>query len=386
MSGPLTGIRVVELGIVIAGPAAATLLADWGAEVIKLEPLNGDPQRGNTDGAAFEMDNRGKRSICLDLKTPQGRALAHQLIENADVFLTNLRPSALERLGLSYDELAQHNPRLVYADISGYGRAARDRPGYDVGGFWSRAGIALALTPRGSDPPVPRGGMGDHVTGLATAAGVSAALLARERTGMGQRVSTSLLRSGTYVLGTDLAHAARGGKPHSGLRRMMYNPMLAVYRAGDDRWFWLLGVQATRHWPNVARAVGRPELLDDPRFADMEQLLSHRLELMALLDEAFATRPLEEWAAVFAEHDVWWDPLLSIEEVLEDPLVVQSGAFRDSAEAPHRAIATPVDFSTLPEAPAPRAPETGEHTEQVLLELGWDWDGIARLKDDRVIP
>ena len=386
MTGPLAGVRVVELGIVIAGPAASTLLADWGAEVVKLEPLDGDPQRGNSDGSAFEMDNRGKRSVCVDLKSDQGRSLAYQLIDAADVFVTNLRTSAVERLGLSYEVLSARNPRLVYADISGYGRSVPDRPGYDVGGFWSRAGIALALTPRGTEPPVPRGGMGDHVTGLATAAGVSAALVARSQTGLGQRVSTSLLRSGTYVIGSDLANAERGGKPLPGLRRMMYNPMLGVYRAGDDRWFWLLGVQATRHWPNLARAIGRPELLDDPRFADMDGLVSHRLELMALLDEAFSHGTLDEWAEAFAEHDVWWDPLLSFDEVLDDPLVTRSGAFRESADAPHRAIATPVDFSTVPDSPAPRAPEAGEHTEEVLLELGWDWEGIARLKAARVIP
>jgi crotonobetainyl-CoA:carnitine CoA-transferase CaiB-like acyl-CoA transferase len=228
--------------------------------------------------------------------------------------------------------------------------------------------------------------MGDHVTGLATAAGVSAALLARERTGLGQRVSTSLLRSGTYVIGSDLANAERGGKPLPGLRRMMYNPMLGVYRAADDRWFWLLGVQATRHWPNVARAIGRPDLLEDPRFSDMEALLANRLDLMALLDEAFAHGTLDEWAEVFAEHDVWWDPLLTFDEVLEDPLVTASGAFRESADASHRAIATPVDFSSLPDTPAPRPPEAGEHTEEVLLELGWDWEGIGALKDAGVIP
>ena len=383
--GPLDGVRVVELGVVIAGPAAAAILADWGADVVMVEPRKGDPQRGNTEPAYFGLDNRGKRSVALDLKTPEGRDVVLALIERADVVVTNLRSSALERLGLDWATISARFPRLVYAAITGYGTGDPDRPGYDMGAFWSRAGTALALTPKGGEPPFQRPGMGDHITAVNAAAGICAALLARSRTGTGQLVSTSLLRAGTYVIGSDLAVLARGGRPGTRARRFMGNPLLGSYRAGDDRWFWLLGVQSGRHWPSVARAIGRPDLADDPRYADPGQLVANRRAAMELLDEAFSARPLAEWEAVFAREDVWYERVQSPEEALADPVLAAAGAFRDTEDG-GRTVATPVDFSTIQAGPAPRAPEAGEHTEEVLLELGWTWADMSGLKDRGVIP
>jgi crotonobetainyl-CoA:carnitine CoA-transferase CaiB-like acyl-CoA transferase len=383
--GPLDGVRVVELGVVIAGPAAAAILADWGADVVKVEPREGDPQRGNTEPAYFGLDNRGKRSVALDLKTTEGRDVVLALIERADVVVTNLRSSALERLGLDWATVSARFPRLVYAAITGYGTGDPDRPGYDMGAFWSRAGTALALTPKGGEPPFQRPGMGDHITAVNAAAGICAALLARSRTGTGQLVSTSLLRAGTYVIGSDLAVLARGGRPGTRARRFMGNPLLGSYRAGDDRWFWLLGVQSGRHWPSVARAIGRPDLADDPRYADPGQLVANRRAAMELLDEAFSARPLAEWEVVFAREDVWYERVQSPEEALADPVLAAAGAFRDTEDG-GRTVATPVDFSTIQAGPAPRAPEAGEHTEEVLLELGWTWADMSGLKDRGVIP
>jgi crotonobetainyl-CoA:carnitine CoA-transferase CaiB-like acyl-CoA transferase len=385
---PLEGVRVVELGVVVAGPATGTLLADWGADVIKLEPPEGDPQRGNTNAVYFDLDNRGKRSVALDLKKLEGRAVAHTLVDTADVFVSNLRAGALARLGLDYETLAQRNPRLVYAAISGYGAhgEAAEKAGYDVGAFWSRSGMALALTPQGNEPPVPRPGMGDHVTSLATAAGITAALFARHTTGVGQQVLTSLLRTGAYVVSGDIATKANGTDPRAGLRRMMFNPLLGSYQAGDGRWFWLLGVQATRHWPGITRAIGRPELAEDPRFVGLDKLTRNRLEVLKILDEAFATKTLDEWAVLFAEHDIWWDPLLTYEQLLVDPVTLAAGVFRDVEGASRRTVATPVDFSTFAAGPAPTAPEAGQHTEEVLLELGYDWDAIGRLHAAGVLP
>jgi crotonobetainyl-CoA:carnitine CoA-transferase CaiB-like acyl-CoA transferase len=386
MPGPLTGVRVVELGVVMAGPATAAILADWGADVVKLEPREGDPQRGNAEPAYFRLDNRGKRSVALDLKTERGREIVLQLLGGADVFVTNLRPSALERLGLDWASLWARFPRLVYAAISGYGTGSEaDRPGYDMGAFWSRTGTALALTARGGEPPFQRPGMGDHTTAVNTAAGICAALLARERTGAGQRVGTSLVRTGVYFNGSDLAVLARGGSAGTRSRRIMGNPLLGAYRAADDRWFWLLGVQAGRHWPAVTRAIGRPELAADPRFATAEQLFRNRRDVMALLDEAFATRPLAEWEDVFLREDVWYERVQTPEEAVADPGLAEAGAFRETEDG-DRTVATPVDFSTLDPGPAPRAPEAGEHTEEVLLELGWTWEQLVDLKDEGVIP
>jgi crotonobetainyl-CoA:carnitine CoA-transferase CaiB-like acyl-CoA transferase len=388
MPGPLEGIRVIELGVVIAGPAAAGLLGDWGADVVKVEPPTGDPQRGNAETALFELDNRGKRSVCLDLKTPGGVELLIQLLSNADVFVTNLRLPALARLGLDHESLAKRFPALIYAAITGYGTSSdgADKAGYDVGAYWSRSGMALALTPDGTEPPVSRPGMGDHPTGMALAAGICAALVERNRTGRGQFVSTSLLRTGAYVIGSDLASRANGGHLEPGLRRMMFNPLLAVYRSADERWFWLLGLQATRHWPRITRAIGRPELVDDPRFSTMRALMTNRQEVLAVLDEAFTAQPMAYWADVFAREDVWWDPLLTFDEVLTDPLVASAGVFREVADSDDRAVAGPVDFSSLEPGPAPRAPEAGEHTEQILLDAGLDWDDITAAKDAGAIP
>jgi crotonobetainyl-CoA:carnitine CoA-transferase CaiB-like acyl-CoA transferase len=384
----MTGIKVVELGVVIAGPAAAAVLGDWGATVIKVEPPDGDPQRGNTNTAYFELDNRGKRSICLDLKTAAARSVLLALLEDADVFVTNIRSSALTRLGLDFAALSARCPRLVYAAISGYGGrgAGADKPGYDIGAYWSRSGMAMLLTPDGSTPPASRPGQGDHPTGLAAAAGIAAALLQRERTGRGQLVSTSLLRTGAYAVGSDLISASYAMPAVPVAPRMMANPLLACYRAGDGHWFWILGVQPMRHWPGVVQAVDRPELLDDERFADLRSMTRNRRDLMAILDEAFAAHPMAYWVEQFARYDVWWDPVQTPAEVLADPLLADAGVWLDNADGGPRTVATPVDFSAAPAGPAERAPEAGEHTEQILLELGYDWPAIATLKEGGSIP
>jgi crotonobetainyl-CoA:carnitine CoA-transferase CaiB-like acyl-CoA transferase len=398
-------VKVVELGVVVAGPACAGILLDWGAEVVKVEPPEGDPHRGNIITALFELDNRGKRSVCLDLKNEAAREVLLRLLADADVLVTNLRLAALARLGLDYETLSARFPRLIYAAATGYGVTGEgaDKPGYDMGAYWSRAGIAFALTQEGTPPPVSRPGMGDHPTAMALAAGVCAALVEQRTHGRGQFVTTSLLRTGSYTISCDLASHARGQLATPGLSRMMYNPILAVYQAGDGHWFWLLGLQGARHWPSIARAIDRPELAEDPRYATMADLGRNRGEVLALLDEAFARQPLDHWAEVFARHDVWWDPVYSFDEVLADPFAHAAGVFRPVAARDGDAtgendaagptgerrvvtVATPVDFSSFQPGDAPRAPEIGEHTEEVLLDLGFDWSRIIALKDAGAIP
>ncbi|HJW71006.1 MAG TPA: CoA transferase [Candidatus Binatia bacterium] len=401
MPGPLEGIRVIELGLWVAGPSAGAVLADWGAEVIKIEPPEGDPFRGLYLMAAgaelpanppFELDNRGKRSVVLNLATAEGKRIACSLVERADVFITNMRVAALARLELDWERLAARNPRLVYGLVTGYGERGpdADRPSYDIGAFWSRAGIAAALTPPGGDPPFQRGAMGDHTAGMTLAGGVSAALLARERTGRGQLVSTSLLRVGVYVLGWDTNAALRLGLEATPMTRSWTpNPVISAYRAKDERWFWLLGLQGQRHWPDLVRAIERPEWLTDERFATMRARREHVSELVALLDEIFATRTLAEWGAAFDRAGMWWAPVQTVTEVTADPQAEAAGAWVDVPVAEGgtaRMVATPVDFSDTCWAPAGASPECGQHTEEVLLELGYDWERIGALKEEGVIP
>jgi crotonobetainyl-CoA:carnitine CoA-transferase CaiB-like acyl-CoA transferase len=393
MPGPLDGIRVVELGVWVAGPAAGGILADWGADVVKMEPPGGDPARafqrmlgGDVPtNPPFELDNRSKRSIALDLSTAEGRAIALELVDRADVFLTNVRVGALARAGLGHEVLLARNSRLVYALVTGYGLEGPDAhaPAYDIAAWWARAGIASLLTPPGGDLPFQRGGMGDHTVAMSAAAMVCAALLARERTGTGQLVSTSLLRQGVYTVGFDVNVALMWGQTIGiGRRTTMGNPAMNNYSAGDGRRFWLVGLEAERHWPPLARAVDHPEWLDDERFATPAGRFAHAAELIAQLDAIFATRPLAEWAERFAaEPDLFWAPVNTIDDLLADPQLAPSGALVEVPDAAGGTtmVATPVDFHGTPSAPRSTAPAVGEHTAEILAELGRGPDDVRDL-------
>jgi crotonobetainyl-CoA:carnitine CoA-transferase CaiB-like acyl-CoA transferase len=383
MPGPVEGIRVVELGVWVAGPAAGGILADWGADVIKIEPPNGDPARmfGRMLGCdlgvnpPFEMDNRSKRSVVLDLTTEDGRSTALELISDADVFLTNIRLGALNRAGLDFETVAARNPRLVYGLITGFGETGQDadRAAYDVAAFWSRAGIAHLLTRPGDTPPFQRGGMGDHSAGMTMAAAVCAALLARERTGTGQLVTTSLYRQGAYTVSFDINTYLLTGQPIAvGQRETMGNPCMNNYAAGDGRRFWIVGLEAGRHWPALCKVIGRPDWLADPRFADARGRAAHAPELIAELDKIFATKPLDEWAEIFAtEPEFFWSPVNTIEDVVADEQFHAAGGivYVPDGESSVPMVATPADFHGTPSAPRSTAPDLGEHTEQVLAEL-----------------
>lgn len=396
MPGPLEGIKVVEMGLWVAGPSCAAILSDWGAQVIKIEPPAGDPFRGlfaslmgvpAALNPPFELDNRGKRSVVLNLENEDARQIALRLIGEADVFVTNNRPRALARYGLDYGSLHAQFPRLVYAQITGYGpeAEARDAAAYDIGAFWAQSGVAMALTPEGYAIPQQRGGMGDHMTGQMAAGAVCAALLARERTGMGQRISVPLVRVGVYMVGWDTMLALRLGLPVTPYDRFhAINPIIDCYRAGDGRWFWLLLLQADRHWGDLCAAIGRQDLEADERFKNIEARRLNAPALVEELDRVFATRPLAEWAEAFARHDVWWAPVNTVEEAIKDPVVRAAGAFvrmpaPDGGEV--EMVATPADFSDTPWQPQGLAPELGQHTEEVLLELGYDWEQIVALKE-----
>jgi crotonobetainyl-CoA:carnitine CoA-transferase CaiB-like acyl-CoA transferase len=383
MAGPIEGIRVVELGVWVAGPAAGGILADWGADVIKIEPPTGDPARmfGRMLGCdlgvnpPFEMDNRSKRSVVLDLATDEGRAAALELVSDADVFVTNIRPGGLHRVGLDFEAVAAVNPRLVYGLITGFGETGpdADRAAYDVAAFWSRAGLAHLLTRPGDTPPFQRGGMGDHLAGMTLAAAICAALVARDRTGQGQLVSTSLYRQGAYTVSFDLNTYLLTGQPIAiGQRETMGNPCMNNYAAADGRRFWIVGLEAGRHWPALCNVVGRPDWLTEPRFADAPTRAAHSAELIAELDEIFATKTLDEWAKVFAaEPEFFWSPINTIEDVVSDEQFHAAGGivYVPDGESTVPMVATPADFHGTPSAPRATAPELGQHTREVLADL-----------------
>ena len=401
MAPVLHDYRVIELGMWVAGPGAGGVLADWGADVVKVETPVGDPMRrlfkllaghGQTESPPFDLDNRGKRSIVVDLATADGAVIVRRLLADADVFLTNLRPEAVERLGLGPDGLLAEFPRLVYASVSGYGLEGPEvgRAGYDVGAFWARSGIAATMAPNGAAPPGIRSGMGDHITGMTTVAGILAALLDRERTGRGQLVETSLLRTGIYGLGWDLGIQMRFGKNTSTQPRTSeLNPMCNCYAASDGRWFWLLGVEADRMWPKLCTALDRPDLAADERFSTARGRRHHAAELVAELDAIFATTTRDALTEIFDRHDVWWAPVNTLAEVLADPQAIAAGAFVEvpaGEGAPaHRAVATPVTFRGSGLPPLGGVPGLGEHTEEILGAAGFSADERARFRREGVI-
>jgi crotonobetainyl-CoA:carnitine CoA-transferase CaiB-like acyl-CoA transferase len=375
---------VVELGMWVAAPAAATMLADWGADVIKVEAPTGDPNRytlrhvgQDIDSAPpFETDNRGKRSVVLDLRSEDGKDALERLLERADVFVTNLRPGALERLGLAPDDIRVRHPRLVIGTLTGYGwtGAERDRAGYDVSAFWARPGIAAMLNPAGEPPPGIRPGLGDRTAAANLVAGVLAALLRRARTGEGGVVDVSLLRSGTYANGNDLALQNFFGKRGRTRPRTEHeSPLYNCYQAADGRWFWLVGLEGSRHWPGVIKALGRDDLGTDERFATGKARRGHVRELITIFDEEFAKLPLAEWAERLDAEGVWWAPVQTLAEVAADPQAEAVGAFVEQpgmGDTPLlRTVATPVGFWGVDEKPRAGAPTLGEHTDEVLGEL-----------------
>lgn len=377
----LADLRVVELGVWVAAPAVAALLADWGADVVKVEAPTGDPMRWvfgsiglgkDRPNPAFTLDNRGKRSVILDLREETDREHLERLLEGADVFVSNLRPDALDKLGLEPEATVGRHPHLVYCAISGYGLRGEDRnrPSYDLGAFWARSGLSSQLAGSDGVPLNARGAIGDHITGLAALAGVLAAILEQRHTGRGQVVEASLLGTGAYVMGWDLSLQLGFGKvtgPEA--RNENRTPLMNSYRTSDGRWFFFIGLETERHFPAVCRALDRLDLLDDPRFADAASVRRNCSELISVLDEVIGSRTLDEWSRAFEREGVWWAPVRAPAEVISDPqflvndgLVEVEGA---DVESVQRTVNGPVGFSDV----TPRfgaAPTLGEHTTEVL--------------------
>ena len=325
---------------------------------------------------AFVLDNRGKRSVSLDLRDPTDRAHLEELLASADVFVSNLRPDALDKLELEPHATVGRHPRLVYCSISGYGLrgADRNRPTYDIGAFWARSGMSRQMADGEGNPLNARGAVGDHITGLAALAGILAAVLEQRQTGRGRVVEASLLRTGTYVLGWDLGLQMTLGKVAGAEpRHQNQAPLMNPYRTKDGRWFFFMGLESERHLPSVCRALDRADLLGDERFASAGTIRRNRGEIIALFDAIIAERTLDEWAEAFEREGVWWAPAQTPAEVVEDPQLIANDGFveLDCGGPGHtmRSVNGPISFSGVAPPSGARVPSLGEHNDEVLDEL-----------------
>jgi crotonobetainyl-CoA:carnitine CoA-transferase CaiB-like acyl-CoA transferase len=395
---PLEGVRVVELGLYAAGPSCGAVLADWGADVIKLEPVEGERARsrgvvGTTEQQArplnprYEMHNRGKRSLAVDVSSTGGLGVALALVDRSDVFVTNMRIESLRRIGLDPQTLLDRCAELIYGQVSAYGlgHEHENRGSYDHGAFWSRSGAASLFQQPGSPPPQPSGGMGDRVAGSLLAGGIAAALFARARSRSARHVQVSLAGTAAWMLGSDLSDLlASGATKHVTDRRAAPVPTLNSFQDRDGRWFWLMLMEPDRLWPGFLRAMDSPLLAADKRYRDGDPALlaQHGRDLVALLDEIFATRALTEWESRLRPEGILLEPVLTLEEAVQDPVNQAAERFATGAAADGSArtvVRPPVRFGVAG-APGPvSAPAPGAHTTEVLREVGMSETEIEEL-------
>lgn len=403
MAKPLSGIRILEVASHVFVPIGGGVLADWGAEVVKIEhPVTGDPYRGlvtaglhkahNGVDPSFQFTNRGKQSVTIDLKKPEGRELVYRLAAKCDVFLTNFRPDARRRLQIECADIRAHNPSIIYVRGSGYGVRGPDvqRGGYDSAAYWSRSGIGAVFTPPGAEQPaMQRPAFGDVVGGMTIAGAIAAALYRRATTGEPSIVDVSLLGIGMWQLQPDITHAKLNPEGNTVVRdrKATWNPLSGSYRTRDGRFIILTMLDADRYWADFCTVVGHPELIVDPRFVDMPARKTNARACVEFLDAMFASRDYKEWCEVLKKAKGVWSPLQTPLEVHSDPQVAANGYLTDVEMANGSQltlVTSPAQFDEEP-ACSTRAPEQGEHTETALLNLGLSWEEITKLKDDAVI-
>ncbi|MFJ9480653.1 CaiB/BaiF CoA transferase family protein [Streptomyces mirabilis] len=393
----LEGLHVVDLASFIAGPAAATVLGDFGADVVKVEPphmgdayrsLSRIPPNPQVEGVNYpwQLDNRNKRSIALNLKSPSARPVLESLVRWADVLVTNFPPRTREKLGLEYDALAPLNPRLIYADVTGFGEEGPDAhlPGFDVTAYWARSGLMDLTRQRDVAPATNAFGSGDHSTAITLFAGIMTALYRREKTGQGARVTASLLAEGAWAASMWLQAVLVGAKPPRPIDRSdPPNALVNMYRTADDRWIVLGFANEDKQVPPFLKAIGHPEAAENPRYADTPSRRAHAAEIVGLLDKTFATRSLAEWRELLDAAGLTYGVVQTLEECAEDPQLLANQVFvpiDDGSDDPHLTVDSPVRLDQEQKVRPGPAPDLGEHTESVLRDLGFDTAGIEELR------
>jgi len=394
-----SGLKVVDFASFVAGPGAAVMLSDFGADVIKVEPPSGDPWRhahkippqpASDDPYQWHLANRNKRSITLDLKSASAQRVVEQLVRWADVFIVNTPHPARKKLKLEYADVAQWNPRLIYADLTGFGEQGPDSalPGFDLTAYWARSGLLSMTRDAGAPPTWPVAGSGDNATAVGIYSAIVTALYRRERTGKGTYVTTSLLAAGVWSASVSIQAALAGAKFY-GLhdRKHPASAALNVYRASDGTWFVLVVMHDKL--AAVTKAIGRSDLLTDPRFSDPANLMANMPQLTAILDETFSARPMEHWNEVFSGVHVTFGAVLGPEEVINDPQLAANDIVVPLEGAGGKltsTISSPIQLHGVAKVPARRAPDLGEHTEEILRDLGFDADGIEDLLASGTVP
>jgi crotonobetainyl-CoA:carnitine CoA-transferase CaiB-like acyl-CoA transferase len=394
-----SGLKVVDLASFIAGPSAAVILSDFGADVIKVEPPTGDlwrhghqipPQPAAKDAYPWHLANRNKRGITLDLKSPSAPQVLEKLVRWADVFIVNTPHPARKKLKLEYEDVVQWNPRLIYADVTGFGENGPDAnlPGFDITSYWARSGLLSMTRDAGAPPTWPVAGSGDNATAVGLYSAIVTALYRRERTGAGSNVTTSLLAEGIWSASVSIQAAlcdARFFAPHD--RKNPANAALNVYRAADGAWFVL--IVTPDKLAVVAKAIGRTDLLTDPRFSDPANLIANMAQLTAILDDVFTAQPMAHWYEVFNAVHVTFGVVREPQEVINDPqlrandiVVPLEGAGGKLTST----ISSPIQVHGVAKVPAKRAPQLGEHNEEVLRELGFSAAEIDGLRASGATP
>lgn len=395
---PLEGIKVVELVSFVAAPAAGRMLAEMGADVIRVESTAGDPWRfygvncglpvADEENPLFDLYNLGKRDIQLDTKTPEGKEILLRLLGEADVFITNNRLKSLVRAGLDYDSLKDRFPKLIYGLVTGYGQTGPDvdAPGYDGVAFFSRSGMLADMAEPGGYPASAPGCVGDGATGAALFGGICAALLNRERTGMGDFVETSLFGNAVWLCGTMSAFEQYGY--HYPKKRSEMGALYTFYKCKDGEWLHLAVTQHDRYWKPLAEALNVPELAEDERFKNAALISRNRAQLIPLLEQAFSQFDYDEIAARLRERDIVFDRMRHYRELAADPQAVANGFVKEHIyENGHSFMMAmlPVHMRNMDETGTGRGPQMGEHTDEILKQYGYSEEAILRLKEAKAV-